>query len=89
MPNTKINSNTSANDVLPAMASFLSRHDKEAITDAPDNVQEMFNLLMETEHGDSREFRQRVLHTLLVVKDFGKAIAPFPQEVLWKATENI
>jgi len=79
---------TSPADVMPAVARFISRHDKEDFTQAPAHVQEMFNSLMETDAGDNKAYRQRMLGTLAMIQDFGSIMEPFTQEDIWKAVNH-
>ena len=78
----KSDKNTSPADVIPAVANFISTHGKEAITQAPDDVQEMFNNLMDTPYGSDLAYRQRLLGTLSLIRDFGITLQPFPQSVI-------
>jgi hypothetical protein len=72
----------STQDVVPTLAGFLGHYDKEAITAAPATVQEMFNDLMCTHYGDSREYRERIILALTIIADLGNAIEPFDQYTL-------
>ena len=75
MQNISENGNTSSEGMLPAVARFFSRYDKAQITQVPATVQEMFNDLMLTEHGNDRNARDRWHVALLIICDFGTSIA--------------
>lgn len=79
---------TSSQDVLPAVAGCLARHDKEHFTGAPGVIQQMFEDLMCTPYGDSREYRERIIITLRTIRDFGQALQPFPEDVIYQAIQN-
>lgn len=65
-------------DVIPAIACFLRLYDLEDFTTkTPEIIQGMFNDLMSTEFGDSREYRERLIFVLMLCQDFGAALAPF------------
>jgi hypothetical protein len=87
MHKEKITLDTPVAGVIPAVAQYLGRYDKEDFTEAPVVVQEMFNDLMGTEHGDSHSYRDRALHTLNIIRGFGETIAPFSQEDIDEAVK--
>lgn len=89
MTQEKITPNTSPADVIPAVAGFICRHGKEAIAQAPDDVQEMFKDLMDTPYGDSLAYRQRILGTLALIRDFSDTLSPFSTDVLHKALAHL
>ncbi len=64
-------------------------HFQGQITDLPHDLQELFELLLETEQANDKAVRIKMLHTLHTVRDLAKAIAPFTHEELMKAIETL
>lgn len=85
MTEGKITPTTSAADVLPAVARFIGRYDKEEFTNAPVTVQEMFEDIMLTAFGDDGAYRDRMLFTLNLIRDFGDTMDPFSQLIIHEA----
>jgi hypothetical protein len=81
--------NPSPAAVIPAVADFICRHGKEAITQAPEDIQDMFNNLMDTPHGNSLEYRQRLLGTLILIRDFSEVLRPFSPQTLHQALAHL
>lgn len=80
MRNNSENGKAPSEGVLPAVAQFFNRYSKNQIIQAPATVQEMFNDLMLTELANDRPSRERWHMALLIISDFGNAIAPFPED---------
>lgn len=80
MRNQEKNGNTPVQGVIPAVAQFFSRYDKDQILSAPAAVQEMFNELMGLEHVYAFEVRQRWLLALMLISDFGTSLANVPEK---------
>lgn len=85
MSTTEITPAASPGDVWPAVASVLGRYDLSTFTDAPAVVQQMFEDLMGSEQGDSFRYRQRMLMTLFMIRDFAGALQPFSDDVIQQA----
>jgi hypothetical protein len=79
---------TSGRDVIPAVALFLGRHDKEDFTEAPATMQEMFNNLMATDYGNDSKYRERMLVTLDMIKDFVDTLEPFSGDEIWESVKG-
>jgi hypothetical protein len=84
MRNTSENKVTSVQDVLPAIAALLQRHDKETFTNAPAVIRQMFDDILDTDSGDNMQYRQEILITLRAITDLGTTLQPFPQEIIWQ-----
>ena len=85
MTKEKITPNTSSRDVLPAMASVLGRYDKDHFTGAPGVIQEMMEDVLCSPAANDAAYRERIVMTLRLIRDFGHALEPFPQEIIWQA----
>lgn len=87
MTKEKITPAASPQDVWPAVAAVLGRYDLSTFTDAPAVMQQMFEDILEHESGDSLRYRQRILMTLYMIRDFAGALQPFSEDVINQAIQ--
>lgn len=82
---TKENQNKkpSHRDVMPTLAKFAQdAYFEFEVDELPDEMQEITNLLMETEQADQQHVRLKALNCLKFISDFSKALKPFSRDII-------
>lgn len=83
---TKENQKTSHHDVMPSVANFVSDLWFEGdFKEQPLYLQEIFELLLDTEHGNNLDLRQKMLSCLRTSRNLAKTLSPFSDEEIQKA----
>lgn len=73
-------------EVMPSVASFLSDLWLEgSFREEPLYLQEIFELLLETEHGNNLELRQKMLSCLKTSRNLAEELAPFSDSQIQNA----
>jgi hypothetical protein len=77
----KENLKTSHTDVMPAVAIFLSEVTFEGnLKNLPSEMQEINNLLLETEQANQLHVREKMLRCQKFILDFCQVMKPFSME---------
>lgn len=77
------NKKTSHSDVMPTLAKFAQdAYFEFEVAELPDEMQEITNLLMETEQADQQHVRLKALNCLKFISDFSKALKPFSRDII-------
>lgn len=80
------NVKTSHHDVMPSMAGFLSDLWFEGeFQDHPEQLLEIFELLLETEYGNSQDLRLKMLSCIRTSRKLAKTLEPFTDKQIQKA----
>ena len=83
---TKENSKTSHTDVFPAVATFLNQVNFDGnLHDLPLEMQEITELLLETEQANELHVREKMLRCLNIIRQFSKTMEPFSSQQIEKA----
>lgn len=86
----KENQNTPHEDVMPAVANFLSALWLEGdFRDQPDYLTEIFEMILESEIGDSLELRTKMIGCIKTSRILAKALEPFSDKQIGMACEKI
>ena len=73
-----VNESTSYKDVFPAIAKFIDdAYFAGEIQDLEKNVQEPFELLLDTDYGNSLELRRKMMQAINTIRNFTKALELF------------
>lgn len=74
----KENQKTSHTDVMPAVANFISEVNFQFdLQNLPNDMQEISELLLETEQADDLQVREKMLRCLNLIRQFSKVMKPF------------
>lgn len=84
-----MNQTNSEKPTKVVMESIVEAHFQGQIQDLPQDLQELFELLLETELSNDINVRIKMLRSLRTARDLAKAVAPFSKQELQKALENI
>ncbi|RUT69401.1 hypothetical protein D0817_16315 [Flavobacterium cupreum] len=83
---TKENQKASHLDVMPSVANFVSDVCFEGdFKEQPLYLQEIFELLLDTEYGNNLELRQKMLSCLRTSRSLAETLSPFSDEDIQKA----
>ncbi|MEP6931740.1 MAG: hypothetical protein ABI850_17080 [Flavobacterium sp.] len=83
---TKENQKTSHHDVMPSVANFVSDVWFEGeFKEQPMYLQEIFELLLDSEHGDDLDLRQKMLSCLRTSRNLAETLSPFTDKQIQKA----
>lgn len=89
MQNENVNESTSYQDVFPALAKFIDdAWFQGEIQDLEKNVQELFELLLDTDYGNSLELRRKMMQAITTIRSFTKVFEPFTPEQVEEACKN-
>lgn len=85
----KENQKTSHTDVMPAVAHFLNEVSFEGnLKDLPNEMQEINNLLLETEQANALHVREKMLRCQKFILDFCQVMEPFSMEQVDEACKK-
>lgn len=85
----KENQITSYHDVMPAVAKFVGERTFEGFTEElPDDMQELFERFMETEHANDLKMREKAMRCLNLIRQFSVTMAPFSTEQVYEACKE-
>jgi hypothetical protein len=77
-------------DVMPSVANFLSELWLEVdFREQPEYLTEIFQIILETEIGDSLEIRNRMMSCIKTSQMLAKALEPFSNKQIEKACKKI
>ncbi|QSB26516.1 hypothetical protein D0809_00075 [Flavobacterium circumlabens] len=80
------NQKTSHQDVVPSVVHFLSDLWFEGnFKEQPLYLQEIFELMLETEFGNDQELRQKMLSCLRTSRNLAETLSPFTDKQIQKA----
>jgi len=86
----KENQKASHRDVMRSVAIFVSNLSFEGdFKKQPIYLQEMFELLLDTEFGNDLILRQKMLSCLKTSRDLVKVLSPFTDKQIQKACDNV
>lgn len=86
----KENQKTSHQDVLPSVANFLSDLWFEGdFKEQPMYLQEIFELMLETEHANNQQLRMKMLSCLRTSRNLAETFSPFSEMQIQKACNII
>jgi hypothetical protein len=87
---TRENQKTSHRDVMRSVAIFVSNLSFEGdFKKQPIYLQEMFELLLDTEFGNDLILRQKMLSCLKTSRDLVKVLSQFSDKQIQKACDNV
>ncbi|MBP1223678.1 hypothetical protein [Flavobacterium sp. 1355] len=87
---TRENQKTSHRDVMPSVANFVSNICFEGeFKEQPIYLQEIFELLLDTEHGNNLQLRQKMLSCLRTSRYLVKTLSPFTDKQIEKACDKV
>ena len=87
---TRENQKTSHRDVMPSVANFVSNVWFEGeFKEHPNYLQEIFELLLDTEYGNDLYLRQKMLSCLRTSRYLVKTLSPFTDKQIEKACDNV
>jgi hypothetical protein len=83
---TKENQKPTHHDVMPSVANFLSDLWFEGeFRDQPDYLSEIFKRILETELGDDKDLRSKMMECIKTSEMLAKALEPFSDKQIKKA----
>ncbi|MBS7254176.1 hypothetical protein [Flavobacterium branchiicola] len=86
----KENQKPSQNDVMPSVANFLSNLCFEGnFKEQPQYLQEIFELVLETESGNNLELRLKMLSCLQTSRHLASTLSPFSDRQIQLACDNL
>lgn len=72
---------TSHTDVFPAIAKFIGdAYFEEEIQDLPNDVQQIWELFLETEEANNLDKRLKMLRSLKTIRSLAKCLEPFSKK---------
>ncbi|TDW46506.1 hypothetical protein EV144_106178 [Flavobacterium sp. 270] len=75
---TRENQPTSNDDVMPSVANFISNLNFEVnLKELPIYLQEIFELLLDTEYGNDLDLRRKMLSCLRTSRYVAETLSPF------------
>jgi hypothetical protein len=87
---SKENQKPSQNDVMPSVANFLSDLWFEGdFKDQPQYLQEIFELVLETENGNNLDLRLKMLSCLKTSRQLASTLSPFSDWQIQQACDNL
>ena len=83
------NQSQTANDPILAITHFHT-YDllQEEIQQMPDDLQEIFDLVLDSNYGDTIETRRKMLRIKELISNFAKALEPFTESQIQKSCSN-
>jgi hypothetical protein len=86
---TREDQKTSHHDVMPSVANFVSDLCFEGnFKEQPLYLQEIFELLLDTEYGNNQDLRQKMLSCLRTSRNLAETLSPFTGRQIEKACSN-
>ena len=86
---SKENQITSYHDVMPAVAKFVGERTFEGFVEQlPDDMQDIMERFLETEHANDLHMREKALRCLNLIRQFSSTMAPFSTEQVYEACKE-
>ncbi|MEN2402257.1 hypothetical protein GKZ90_0020880 [Flavobacterium sp. MC2016-06] len=86
----KENQKTSHHDVMPSVANFVSDLWLEGdFKEQPLYLQEIFELLLDTEYGNDFDLRQKMFSCLRTSRNLAETLSPFTNKQIIKACSSV
>jgi len=80
---------TSYHDVMPAVAKFVGERTFEGfVKELPDDMQDIVERFLETEHANDLHVREKLLRCLNLIREFSKTMQPFSSEQVYEACKE-